>query len=118
MPRASVVVVSNSSIRVAVGDCSVTKCRGGVRFIKLHMRAKTNTTNNDDGRTAPSVSGYGSVPLSLLGNAVTRIGLQLVITDGALPDLSLHFSANRYYYNSHHMTSLLFSGLHRVIQII
>ena len=49
---------------------------GGVRLIKpAKLRMCTqNTTNNEDGRTAPGVCGNGSVPLSHSGN-VTRIGI-------------------------------------------
>ena len=50
---------------------------GGVRLIKpakLYMCTQ-NTTHNEDGRTAPGVRGNGSVPLSHLGNVVTRIGI-------------------------------------------
>ena len=51
---------------------------GGVRLIKpakLCMCMQNTTTHNEDGRTAPGVCGNGSVPLSHLGNVVTRIGI-------------------------------------------
>ena len=50
---------------------------GGVRLIKpakLHVHA-IDYKHNEDGRTAPGVWGNGSVPLSHLGNVVTRIGI-------------------------------------------
>ena len=58
--------LENSGIRVAVGDCSVTERR--------HVHAK-HYKHNEHGRTAPVVCGNGSVPLSHLGNVVTRIGI-------------------------------------------
>ena len=69
--------LENSGIRLAVGDCSVTERRGGVRLIKptkLHVHAK-HYKHNEDGRTAPDVCGNGSVPLRHSGNVVTRIGV-------------------------------------------
>ena len=46
---------------------------GGVRLI-MHVHAK-HYKHNEDGRTAPGVCGNGSLPLSHLGNVVTRIGI-------------------------------------------
>ena len=45
---------------------------GGVRLIKQAKHYK----HNEDGHTAPGVGSHGSVPLSHLGNIVTRAGLQ------------------------------------------
>ena len=50
---------------------------GGVHLIKparLCMCTQ-NTTNNEDGHTAPGMCGNGSVPLSYSGNVVRRIGI-------------------------------------------
>ena len=70
--------LENSGIRVAVGDCSVTdrrRWRPPYQTGKtVHLHAK-HYTHNEDGRTAPGVCGNGSVPLSHLGNVVTRIGI-------------------------------------------
>ena len=51
---------------------------GGVRLIKpakLYMYTQTHYKYDEDGCTVPAVHGHGSVPLSHLGNVVTRIGL-------------------------------------------
>ena len=51
---------------------------GGVCLIKpakLYMCTQTHYKHDDDGRTAPGVSGHGSVPVSHSGNVFTRIGL-------------------------------------------
>ena len=70
--------LENSGIRVAVGDCSVTKCRRWRPPYQtgktVHVHAKHYKLNNENGRTAPGVCGKGSVPLSHSGNVVTRIG--------------------------------------------
>ena len=70
--------LENSSIRVAVGDCSVTerrRCRPPYQTGKtVHVHAK-HYKHNEDGCTAPGVCGNGSVPLSHSGNVVTRIGI-------------------------------------------
>ena len=70
--------LENSGIRVAVGDCSVTKrqrWRAPYQTGKtVHVHAK-HYKHNEDGRTAPDVCGNGSVPLSHSGNVVTRIGI-------------------------------------------
>ena len=69
--------LENSSIRVAVGDCSVTERRRWRPPYQtgktVHVHAK-HYKHNEDGRTAPGVCGNGSVPLSHSGNVVTRIG--------------------------------------------
>ena len=63
--------LENSGIRVAVGDCSVTERR---RWRPPYQTGKTvhvhaiHYKHNEDGRTAPSVCGNGSVPLSHSGN--------------------------------------------------
>ena len=61
--------LKNNGIRLAVGDCSVTERRGGVRLTgkTVHVHAK-HYKHNEDGRTAPGVCGNGSVPLSHSGN--------------------------------------------------
>ena len=70
--------LKNSGIRVAVGDCSVTERR---RWRPPYQTGKTVHVHakhykyNEDGRTAPSVCGNGSVPLSHSENVVTRIGI-------------------------------------------
>ena len=70
--------LENSGIRVAVGDCSVTERRRWRPPYQtgktVHVHAK-HYKHNEDGRTAPGVCGNGSVPLSHLGNVVTRIGI-------------------------------------------
>ena len=70
--------LENSGIRVAVGDCSVTERRRWRPPYQtgktVHVHAK-HYIHDDDGRTAPSVCGNGSVPLSHSGNVVTRIGI-------------------------------------------
>ena len=51
---------------------------GDVRLIKpakLYMCMQTHYKHDENGRTAPSVRGHGSLPLSHSGNVVTRIGL-------------------------------------------
>ena len=59
--------LENSGIRVAVGDCSVTERRGWRppsqtgKTVRVHAK---HYKHNEDGRTAPGVCGYGSVPLS------------------------------------------------------
>ena len=69
--------LENSSIRVAVGDCSVTERRRWRPPYQtgktVHVHAK-HYKHNEDGRTAPGMCGNGSVPLSHSGNVVTRIG--------------------------------------------
>ena len=70
--------LENSGIRVAVGDCSVTERRRWRPPYQtgktVHVHAK-HYIHDEDGRTAPGVCGNGSVPLSHLGNVVTRIGI-------------------------------------------
>ena len=70
--------LENSGIRVAVGDCSVTERRRWRPPYQtgktVHVHAK-HYIHDEDGRTAPSVCGNGSVPLSHSGNVVTRIGI-------------------------------------------
>ena len=70
--------LENSGIRVAVGDCSVTERRRWRLPYQtsktVHVHAK-HYKHNKDGRTGPGVCGNGSVPLSHLGNVVTRIGI-------------------------------------------
>ena len=70
--------LENSGIRVAVGDCSVNerqRWRPPYQTGKtVHVHAK-HYKHNEDGCTAPGVSGNGSVPLSHSGNIVTRIGI-------------------------------------------
>ena len=70
--------LENSGIRVAVGDCSVTERRRWRPPYQtgktVHVHAK-HYKHNEDGRTAPGVCGNGPVPLSYLGNVVTRIGI-------------------------------------------
>ena len=74
--------LENSGIRVAVGDCSLTECRRWDPPYQtgktVHVHAK-HYKHNEDGCTAPSVCGNGSVPLSHLGNVVTRIGIHTYI---------------------------------------
>ena len=51
---------------------------GGVLLIKpakLYMCTETQYKHEEDGCTAPGVCGHDSVPLSHLGNVVTRNGL-------------------------------------------
>ena len=59
-----------SGIRVAVGDCSVTERRRWRPPYQtgktVHVHAK-HYKHNEDGRTAPGVCGFGSVPLSHSG---------------------------------------------------
>ena len=70
--------VENSGIRVAVGDCSVTERRrwrppyqtGTTVHVHAKLQAQRGRTHGAE--CAPS----GSVPLSQLGNVVTKIGLQ------------------------------------------
>ena len=70
--------LENSGIKVVVGDCSVTERR---RWRPPYQTGKTVHVHakyykhNEHGRTAPGVCGNGSVPLSQLGNVVTRIGI-------------------------------------------
>ena len=55
---------------------------GGVHLIKptkLYMCTQTHYKHDEDGRTAPSVRGHGTVPLSHSGNVVTRIGLHTLL---------------------------------------
>ena len=70
--------LENSSIKVAVGDCSVTerrRWRPPYQTDKtVHVHAKYYK-HNEDGRTAPGVCGSGSVPLSHSRNVLTRIGI-------------------------------------------
>ena len=70
--------LENSGIRVVVGDCSVTERRRWRPPYQtgknVHVHAK-RYKNNANGRTAPVVCGNGSVPLSHLGNVVTRVGI-------------------------------------------
>ena len=70
--------LENSGIRVAVGDCSVTERRRWRPPYQtgktVHVHAK-HYKHNEDRRTAPGVSGDGSVPLSHSGNVVMRIGI-------------------------------------------
>ena len=77
--------LENSSIRVAVGDCSVTERRRWRPPYQtgktVHVHAK-HYKHNEDGRTAPGVCGNGSVPLSHSGNVVTRIGIHTHTTTG------------------------------------
>ena len=74
--------LENSGIRVAVGDCSVTKrrrrCPPYQTGKTVHVHAK-HYKDNEDGRTAPGLCGNGSVPLSHSGNVVTRIGIHTFI---------------------------------------
>ena len=60
--------LENSGIRVTVSDCSVTERRRWRPPYQtgktVHMHAK-HYKHNEDGRTAPSVCGNGSVPLPL-----------------------------------------------------
>ena len=54
------------------------KVGGGVRLIKLaklYMCMQTHYKQDEDGCTAPGVRGHGCVPLSHLGNVLTRTGL-------------------------------------------
>ena len=71
--------LENGGIRVAVGDCSVTKRR---RWRQPYHAGKTvhehakHYKHNEDGRTAPGVCGNSSIPLlSHSGSVVTRIGI-------------------------------------------
>ena len=70
--------LDNIGIRVAVGDCSVTERRRWRPPYQtgktVHVHAK-HYKHNENGRTAPGVCGYGSVPLSHSWNVVTRIGI-------------------------------------------
>ena len=70
--------LENSGIRVEVGDCSVTERRWWRPPYQtgktVHVQAK-QYKHNEEGHTAPGVCGSGSVPLSHLGNVVTRIGI-------------------------------------------
>ena len=67
---------------------------GGVRLIKptkLYICTQAHYQNDEDGRTAPGLRGYGSVPLSHSGNVVTRIGLHTHNTaHNGPPELDLH----------------------------
>ena len=84
--------LENSCIRVAVGDCSVTERRRWRPPYQtgktVHMHAK-HYKHNEDGRTVPGVCGKGSVPLSHLGNVVTRIGRQTHATSTCLCNWNL-----------------------------
>ena len=79
--------LENSGIRVAVGDCSVTERRRWRPPYQIgktvHVHAK-HYKHNEDGRTAPGVCGNGSVPLSHLGNVVTRTGIHTPCFNSAL----------------------------------
>ena len=70
--------LENSGIRVAVSDCTVTECRRWRPPYQtgknVHVHAK-HCKHNEDGHMAPVVCSNGSVPLSHLGNVVTRIGI-------------------------------------------
>ena len=48
---------------------------GGVKAANLYMCIQKRYKHNEDGRTASSVRGHGSVPLSHSGKGVTKIGL-------------------------------------------
>ena len=79
--------LENSGIRVAVGDCSITERRGGVRLFKpanLYMCTQTHYKHDEHGRMAPGVRGHGSVPLSHSGNVDTIIGLQTMAGQNAI----------------------------------
>ena len=69
--------LENSGI-VAVSDCSVTESRWWRPPYQtgktVHVHAK-HYKHKEDGRTALGVCGNGSVPLSHLGNVVTRTGI-------------------------------------------
>ena len=65
--------LENSSIIVAVGDCSVTECR---RWRPPYQTGKTvdvHAKYNEDGCTVLGVCGNGSVPLSHSGNMVREL---------------------------------------------
>ena len=68
--------LENSSIRVAVGDCSVNErwrwCLPYQTGKTVHVHAK-HYKHNEDGHTAPGVCGNGSVSLSHSGGAVTKL---------------------------------------------
>ena len=70
--------LENSGIRVAVGDCSVTKCPRWRRPYQtgktVHVHAE-HYKHNEDRYKAPGVCGNGSIPLSHSGNIVTRTGI-------------------------------------------
>ena len=66
---------------MAVDDCCITErqwWRPPYQTGKtVHVHAEILKKNHKkEGRTEPSVRGHGSVPLSHLGNVVTRTGLQ------------------------------------------
>ena len=65
--------LEKSGIRVAVGDFSVTERRRWRPPYQtgktVHVHAK-HYKHNEDGRTAPSVCGNGSVPLSHSGTSL------------------------------------------------
>ena len=68
----------NSGIRVAVGDCAVIehrRWRSRYQTGKTVICMQTHYKHDDDGRMVLGVCGHGSIPLSHLGNVVTRIGL-------------------------------------------
>ncbi|MEW8309308.1 MAG: hypothetical protein AB2695_19595, partial [Candidatus Thiodiazotropha endolucinida] len=70
--------LENSGIRVWSVIAMSLNVGDGVRIIKPAKLscARKNTTDNDDGRTAPAVRGYGSKPLSHSGSVIMRIELQ------------------------------------------
>ena len=82
--------LQNRSIRVGVGDCSVTEHR---RWRPPYQTSKTVHVNanhykhNGDGCTTPGVCCNGSIPLSHSGNVVTRIGTHTHTLCHQIPDL-------------------------------
>ena len=109
--------LENSGIRVAVGDCSVTERRRWRPPYQtgktVHVHAK-HYKHNEEGRTAPGVCGNGSVPLSHLGNVVTRIGThtRILVMSGepGLVDMVLALHAGSRGFDSHrgHMSERFF----------
>ena len=67
---------------MVVGDCSVTERRRWRPPYQtgktVHVHAK-HYKHNGDRRTVPGVWSNGSVPLSHLGNIITRIGIHTYV---------------------------------------
>ena len=74
--------LGNIGFRWMVSNLSVTERRRWHqpyqtdKTIQLYICTQKHYNHNEDGRTAPGVRGHGSVPMSHLGNVVTRTGLQ------------------------------------------
>ena len=67
--------LESSSIRLAVGDCSVTEHRRWHPPCQIGKSVHVHPKHYKDRRTTPGVCGSVSVPLSHSGNVVTIIGI-------------------------------------------